>query len=181
MHNADDDGPWLPFGQGEDVWHPEGAYVATRPDRVRRWGMVGGIVFVGLAIAVGGGALGADAYATHAICAAVSRTGPARTPDGAAKNSAVALDRARRTLDDTAALLFFHPELRAATRGLAHDLADMRLLQDAGDPAAVPAELTGRLRAVAMSVDTHARQAQKACGLHADGVVNAGALTRLRN
>jgi hypothetical protein len=176
MH-SDDEGEWLPFGQeygpGHDVWHHEGAYLPSRPERLRRWGMVGGIVFVGLAIAVGGGAFGADAYATHAICAAVGRTEPTRTPDGAAKNSAVALDQARRTLEDTAALLFFHPALRDATRGLSHDLADMRLLQDAGDPAAAAPEVSGRLLVVAMSVDNHARQAQTACGLPAEGVLNA--------
>jgi hypothetical protein len=160
-------GSWSSVGRSGGAWHDDGS-LTSRPARARRWGTAAGFVFLGLVIVGCGGAFGADAYATQAICAAVGRTGPARAPDGVARDTAVALDRTRRSLDETATLLFFHPELRDATRGLADDLADMRLLRDAGD-------VTGKLLVVAVSVDTHARQAQSACGLPADGVRNAAA------
>ncbi len=176
---TNDEEPWLPFDQGDSAWQHEvvedeqPAIRTARP--MRRRGMVVGFVIVGLAIALGGGAFGADAYATRSICAAVGATDTTTPPDGVSKGTDVALDRARQTLTGTATLLLFHPQLRDATRGLAADLGQLRVLRNAddGDAGAAASTASAQMLVVASSVDSYARQAQTACGLPADGILRS--------
>jgi hypothetical protein len=75
--------------------------------------------------------------------------------------SSAEFDKAEDGLNGRARLLFFHGDLKEATHGLADDIASIKHLtqKDPGDP-----DVTEMLT-VAVSIDSHARKAQRACGL----------------
>jgi hypothetical protein len=127
------------------------------------------ILAAALTVLGGSGAYAADTWAKGEVCDAVRALSKSSAPAGGKAKSAVPtkaeVEAAGASLETRARLLFFHADLRDATHGLAGDLASIARFAataEAGDPDA--AGFTERL-AVAASIESHAREAQRACGL----------------
>jgi hypothetical protein len=161
----------MPFGQfpmgGSDT--PPYLVLPTTPTAPVRGGGRSGRVIAGIAAAAllllgGAAAVGADAWAKGSVCDAVEQLGKGGGGSAGGPTSSD-LDEAEVALKARARLLFFHGELRDATHGLADDIAAIRQMQKtvgADDPG--ESELT-QMVLIAASVDSHARKAQRACGL----------------
>ena len=131
------------------------------------------IAVVALVVIGGGGAFAADAWAKGQVCDAVTGladdTNGSSAKSGSGKNSGkptvAELDAAEKALNSRASLLFFHSDLKDATHDLADDVDTLKTLVAKGKLAHPDAKTATQLLALAASLDSHARKAQRACGL----------------
>ncbi|GIF26910.1 hypothetical protein BJ973_003551 [Actinoplanes tereljensis] len=140
--------------------------------------LVGLVVAVVAAIVVGAAAV--NAYARHSICTAMEDDASlggtsARTSSG--QYTQAELDDMHGEADDLrgrARMLLFDRDLRSAVNGLADDVDNIANLLGSTGSAENAALGSGfaELLMVAASVNGHARQAQRACGLPANGLLN---------
>ncbi|WP_203817651.1 hypothetical protein [Paractinoplanes ferrugineus] len=133
-----------------------------------------------LVVALVGGTAGVNAWAEHSICASIEDE--KLSDSGSSGSSSEGLDRGdiadlRHVADqlrNRARLLVFDTSLRKAVDGLADDVDNLADLLDSSattDNGAMDGGFA-ELIMVAASVNGHARQAQRACGLPATGVFN---------
>ena len=123
------------------------------------------IALMALLVAGGGGAFAADSWAKGEVCDAVrdlgNETGKTSGKKGGSDEPTVAeLDAAEKALNSRANLLFFHGDLKEVTHDLADDAGTLKTMV-----AKDNAKNVTRLLALAASLDSHARRAQRACGL----------------
>ncbi|WP_030438647.1 hypothetical protein [Actinoplanes subtropicus] len=128
------------------------------------------IAVVALVVLGGGGAFAADAWAKGQVCDAVQGLGDDTAASsgkkGGSDEPAVAeLDDAEKALNSRADLLFFHGELKEATHDLADDVDTLKTIVGKGHLDDPDAKTVTQLLAMAASMDSHARKAQRACGL----------------
>jgi hypothetical protein len=137
------------------------------------------IALVALAVGGGGGAFAADAWAKGQVCDAVqgldnesggtggsNKSGTGGSKKGGTDAPTVAeLDAAEKGLNSRANLLFFHGDLKEATHDLADDVDTLKTMVAKRKLDAPDAKTVTQLLAFAASLDSHARKAQRACGL----------------
>ena len=130
------------------------------------FGLVAGVLVIS-----GGVAFGLNTYARKTICGGLDGGGGSSSAAAGGSDAVAQFEDAAGEMHTYARLLFFDPDLRRATDGLAADLDQMAVLaRKAGgvtDPDAT--ELTS-IVALATSVNSHAMAAQRACGLPAKGI-----------
>jgi hypothetical protein len=135
----------------------------------------------GLVAVLGAGAGGVNAYAKHSVCSTLKgeRMSSGSSANDDAGPTAADLAEMRKdadTLRSYGRMLVFSGDLREAVDGLADDedqfvdLLKSVSADTAGDEAAAKKALT-RMVTVAGSVNSHARQAQGACGLPVTGIL----------
>ena len=141
------------------------------------------IGIVALAAVVGGGAAGVNAYAKHTVCSTLKGESPGAAQSGSTDDgapSAAELAEMRKdadTLRTYGHMLVFSGGLQEAVNGLADDEDQMvDLVKSAtaagnSDDATAKKELT-QLVTIVGSVNSHAREAQRACGLPVIGIFN---------
>jgi hypothetical protein len=138
----------------------------------------------GLVAVLGAGAGGVNAYAKHSVCSTLKGESSQMSSGSSANDDAgpTAADLAEMrkdadTLRSYGRMLVFSGDLREAVDGLADDedqfvdLLKSVSADTAGDEAAAKKALT-RMVTVAGSVNSHARQAQGACGLPVTGILD---------
>jgi hypothetical protein len=145
------------------------------------------VAVVALAVVLGAGAAGVNAYAKHAVCStlkgestALSRGSSSGSSDGGMPSAAelAELRKDADTLRNYGRMLVFSGGLRDAVDGLADDedqLADLfttAMAAKPGDDAVARKELA-QLVTLVGSVNSHAREAQGACGLPVTGIFGA--------
>ncbi|GIM92405.1 hypothetical protein [Paractinoplanes toevensis] len=145
------------------------------PNKLLIIGLVAAVV-----VALGAGATAVNAYARHSVCSTMadnSTLGGSSTSASDGRVTQAELDGMHGEADDLrgrARMLVFDRDLRSAVNGLADDVDNIaNLLGSSG--SAENAVLGGgfaELLMVAASVNGHARQAQRACGLPATGLLN---------
>jgi hypothetical protein len=126
-------------------------------------------------LVIGGVAVGGGGYfAKRAVCDAVATdlaAGSASVPDdGGTPIPTGGLEGAAGRLHNYGQILFFDSDLRSAAKALADDLDQLITLEhkiDVNNPSAAG---YGRIVVIAGSVNTHARDAQRACGLPVTGI-----------
>jgi len=126
-----------PHGQGPDygpgVAAPPPYLVmptTTPPPRVqsRRTGRrIAAIAATALVVLAGAGAYAADTWAKNDVCNAVKSLGKPHSSSAASASAPTSaeFDEVEAGLNDRARLLFFHPDLKDATHGLADDIASI--------------------------------------------------------
>jgi hypothetical protein len=161
-------------------WPEAGAHIVWQqtapspPDRRPARGNGWGRLLLGIAAAVlvagGGGAFAANSYAEHTICGAI-QTEVATDAGSAASNAdnpateAVAMRRTADQLRGYGRMLVFDSSLKSATEGLADDLDQIVDLERSPAGSKTGADTIGTAVRIAGSVNSHARLAQRACGL----------------
>ncbi|MEU4244214.1 hypothetical protein [Actinoplanes sp. NPDC026619] len=165
---------WPP--QGAAPWQP-GYPPPARPGNHKP--LIIGLIAV-LVIGLGAGAIGTNAWAKHSICAAmendtITGSSSAGSSSGGLSQSDLAeMRHVAEQLRGRARLLIFDGTLRTAVKGLADDVDNIANLL--GSSSSTEDALLGggfaELMMVAASVNGHARQAQRACGLPARGIFN---------
>jgi hypothetical protein len=157
--------------------------VAPQPRRGPWKAVAFGII--GLIALVGAGAGGVNAYAKHSVCqdlraeAAQMNQEPTSSSDDDAAPTAADLAEERKDagkLRTYGHMLVFSGDLREAVNGLADDedqLADLWKSVAADPPAddAAAKKEIAQLVTVVGSVNSHARLAQRACGLPVTGIL----------
>lgn len=142
------------------------------------------IALVALVVLAGGGAFAADAWAKGQVCDAVqglgddtgTNSGKSSGKKGSSDEPTVAeLDAAEKGLNSRADLLFFHGELKEATHDLADDVDTLKTMVAKGTLDDSDAKNVTHLLALAGSLDSHARKAQRACGLPEKSLLGATA------
>jgi len=133
------------------------------------------IALAALLVVGGGGAFVADAWAKGQVCDAVQgfgdQTGGAKAAKSSTKKAirdeptVAELDAAEKSLNSRADLLFFHGALKDATQDLADDADTLKTMVAKGSLDDPDAKTLTQLLALAASLDSHARRAQRACGL----------------
>jgi hypothetical protein len=184
--------PWAPPGHpqylppppppGPAPWsatYPPPVYGPPPPRRGRHRLLLVGLV-AAVVVVLGVGATGANAYARQAICSTMadnSTLGARSAPTSDGRFTRAELDGMHGRADDLrdrARMLVFDRDLRSAAYGLADDVDNIaNLLGSSGTAESVA--LGGglaELLMVAASVNGHARQAQRACGLPTTGLLN---------
>jgi hypothetical protein len=160
----------LPPPRPGDAGHPPPSGGRTG---LRKAGIIGLIAVTTL---TGAGAFGVNSYAKHTVCSSLEGDLAFGTESFDASSdwtSADGLTKMRDTSDELrgqARMLIFDTDLRSAMNGFADDvdrLADL-VGSEEGDFG------TGfvQLISLAGSVNSHAMQAQRACGLPAEGVLD---------
>jgi hypothetical protein len=140
-------------------------------------------VTIGLVVLVavlGGGAGGANAYAKHSVCSTLKGESTALNQDSAKTDDAEMAEMREDadTLRRYGHMLVISGDLREAVNGLADDedqLVDLLKSTGTASPsneAAAKKALT-ELMTVVGSVNSHAREAQKACGLPVTGILGS--------
>lgn len=166
---TDEPSPWAEAAAARIQTEPAGAPL-PKPSRNRRGLAVG--LLAGLVVLGGGSTVGLHAYAKHSVCAAFTADGGLTTGDQGTAGKTDLRDAAAQ-MRTTARLLLFDADLRAAVDGMADDAERLAKLQDAVNAKNATRELVGEMVLVAGSVNSHARQAQLACGLPPVGVFNS--------
>jgi len=129
------------------------------------------IALVALVVIGGGGAFAADAWAKGQVCDAVqgldndSSAKSGSKKGGTDEPTVAELDAAEKGLNSRANLLFFHGDLKEATHDLADDVDTLKTMVAKGKLDNPDAKTITQLLAFAASLDSHARKAQRACGL----------------
>lgn len=155
--------PWLV--------QPEAPGPARRGRRgVRKGPFIGVVAAVAL---LGTGVFGVNAFARHTICSSLSDgtslhhfAGEADEPSA---GDVAKLREASDQLRGYGRMLLFDAELKSAVNGFADDIDGLADLMGENDASGAG---FADLIALAKSVDTHARQAQEACGEPVTGVFN---------
>ncbi len=137
--------------------------------------LIAGLAVLAMLLVLGGGAAAVNAYAKHTVCEAMETTGT--RPDNGARSTGRSTTEAVATMHDTAdrmrtysRMLLFDRTLRSAVTGLADDVDELATIStDLADQQLGTAALTHFFEVV-NSVNTHARDAQRACGLPANGI-----------
>jgi hypothetical protein len=156
---------------------------ATIAPRRRGPGKALAIGLVVLVALLGLGAGGVNAYAKHSVCQSLK--GESDTIGGGDSGQSsddgmptkADLDEMRTAADNLRGyghMLIFNGDLREAVNGFADDVDQIAdLLGSAGGSAtsADQSDLT-KLVTIAGSMNSHAREAQKACGLPVTGIFN---------
>jgi hypothetical protein len=135
---------------------------------------------VGLVVALGVGATGVNAWAKHSVCASIQDENlsdggsSGSSSDGLDQGDIAEMRHVADQLRNRARMLVFDTSLRKAVNGLADDVDNLANLLDSSASADDSATGGGfaELMMVAASVNGHARQAQRACGLPATGIFN---------
>jgi hypothetical protein len=144
------------------------------------------IGIVALAAVVGGGATGVNAYAKHTVCSTLKGESPGAARGGSTEAgddgapSAAELAEMRKdadTLRTYGRMLVVSGGLREAVDGLADDEDQMVGLVKSATAAGDIDEATAKkqlaeLVTIVGSVNSHAREAQRACGLPVTGIFN---------
>ncbi len=160
---ADQPPPWLV---------PNVPAVAPRPVRrgPRKALIIAGVAVVAL---LGAGAAGANAYARNTICSSLE--GDSALTGGSSAEPAepgpAELTRMREAADELRGygrMLVFDGDLKTAVNGLADDVDQLADL--AGSDGTTAAGGFAELMTIAGSVNSHARQAQRACDLPVKGI-----------
>jgi hypothetical protein len=148
---------------------------APGPAQTRRSGFRKGPI-IGLVAAVallGSGAFGANAFAKHTICSSLSDGTSlhhfAGDTDEPSAGDVAKLREASDQLRGYGHMLLFDGELKSAVNGFADDIDQLADIMGENDGSG--AGFAG-LISLAGSINTHARQAQKACDLPVTGVFN---------
>jgi hypothetical protein len=139
------------------------------------------IVVGALVVVAGVGAFGADAWAKGQVCDAVkqwsgidSSSGKSggkggSNSDGESAESVMPtvaeINEVESGLNSRASLLFFHGDLKVATHELADDFGSAKTLVQSGKLDNPDDKTLTQLVALAGSLDTHTRKAERACGL----------------
>ncbi|HEY0000362.1 MAG TPA: hypothetical protein VGB74_07905 [Actinoplanes sp.] len=123
---------------------------------------------------LGASVFGVDAYAKHAICSYLED--PSTVPGGAATTepgtpSLAEMHDAADNLRDYSRMVLFHGDLKSAATGIADDVDRMADLVDGSAGMSTKTVFT-ELMTIATSVNSHIRQAQRACGLPVVGVLD---------
>lgn len=158
------------YGQ---TFAPYGAPPAPFPGRPRRsrGPLIAALAALGLLLVLGGGAAAVNAYAKHTVCTAMESTGTTSASTARSTTDAIA------TMHDTAdrmrtysRMLLFDRTLRAAVTGLAEDVEELATISTGLTTDQVGTAALTHFFEVVNSVNTHARDAQRACGLPANGI-----------
>lgn len=134
------------------------------------------IVAAALVVCAGASSFAADAWAKGRACDAVKhwsgsssgRGGGSDGSDGSAERylpTVAQVDDLESALNLPASLLFFHGDLRAATHGLSNGAAAAKSLIRSGKLANPDDQTLTQVVALAGSLDTDTRMAERACGL----------------
>ena len=136
------------------------------------------LVAVGIvAVVVGGGAFGMNAYAKNVVCSALKDdNGPIAAADADDNTSAASDAAGMREVGDKmrnySRMLVIDQSLSSAVSGLAEDVDQLADLREQADSDDMGFEAFGQMITLAGSINTHARQAQRACGLPVTGIPN---------
>ncbi|WP_306215103.1 hypothetical protein [Actinoplanes sp. RD1] len=165
-------GPYAATGQPQQVfWNGTGWQQLPPPPQRRglHAGLLAVLVGLGLGLVLAAGAVATNAYAKHSICTAMESTGTHRstmTEDDAISTIHDAADRMR----GYGRLLLFDRSLKSAIDSLAADMDELATLSGALTGSTASTDSLARFFQVMSAVNTHARDAQRACGLPADGI-----------
>jgi hypothetical protein len=124
----------------------------------------------------GVGAFGTNAYAKNAVCSAMEKetalTG-ATAAEEQPEQTTPDIEQMREVSDELRGygrMLILDGDLKSAVNGLADDMDQLAgLIGSEGDP---PANGFAELMTIAGSLNSHAREAQRACGLPVRGFLN---------
>jgi hypothetical protein len=154
---------------------PEPAARRSGAGRSKKAGRTVALIALAALFVVGGaGAVATDAWAKRQVCDTVKRWSGYHSPAGGAGGDAsgesylptvAEVDGLESALNKRASLLFFHGDLKLATHELANDFATVKPLVQSGKLAGQDDQTLTRLVALAGSLDTHTREAERACGL----------------
>jgi hypothetical protein len=132
---------------------------------------------VAAALLIGVGAGTANAYAKHTICSAIESskaTNANSTDDTADQDLKTQIAEAHTTADQMRTyshMLVFSPSLKSATTGLAEDFDQFADLASSATASGPDADTLAKALTVVGSLNTHARQAQRACGQPVTGIL----------
>jgi hypothetical protein len=161
--------PYPPPGPYHQVFWNGMSWQPLPPPPQRRGlhaGLIGVLAALGVGLVLGAGAAAVNAYAKHTICTAMESTGTRRSTlaeEDAISSIHDAADRMR----GYGRLLVYDRSLKSAVDSLAADMDELATLSGALTSSS---DSLARFFAVISSVNTHARDAQRACGLPADGI-----------
>ncbi|WP_305787821.1 hypothetical protein [Symbioplanes lichenis] len=160
-----------PYPYGQVFWNGMSWQQLPPPPQRRHLpaGLIGVLAALGVGLIVGAGAAAANAYAKHTICTSMESTGTHRPAMAEADAISSVHDTADR-MRDYGRLLVFDRSLKSAIDGLAADLDELATLSGALTSSAASTDSLTRFFQVISAVNTHARDAQRACGLPADGI-----------
>jgi hypothetical protein len=135
----------------------------------RRWVAAAvGAVAAGVLL-TGGAAWGVDAYAKQSFCTKVANAEESQAAAAGIPADRIDFAAIERSFRSTSRLLFFHPDLREAADGLAHDAGRLRTLSATADVDNPSPDLIREVTRLVSSIDAHARQAQTGCDLPING------------
>ena len=118
-----------------------------------------------------------NAYAKHVVCSALKDdNGPIAAADADDNTSAASDAAGMREVGDKmrnySRMLVIDQSLSSAVNGLAEDVDQLADLREQADSDDMGFEAFGQMITLAGSLNTHARQAQRACGLPVTGIPN---------